>query len=504
LHYQSEGAGILSADKTGHTILFVDCERRRWNLIQTSFDQSAIPAMLEFVPSIEDAHEKIRRWIVDVLFLVRSDCGRDGIDFFRNIKASTRNIGSIMVIPRLDHQLVIQALKAGIDECVPDGDAAIAGFPAAVERVLARRLAAHRASQRADAIIESQKQWMSILDAITDYIFVVDEDRRLLKVNSAFATVFGLQPRDVVGKHCRDLFGSDIVSECASDDGSDGKSRTYEKTIREETYQISIFPLYEGDRTLSVHVMKNITELRRLKDQLYHADKLASIGLLVSGVAHELNNPLTGTIAYTELLSLKVADEAVKKDLTKILDSAERCKKIIDNLLTFSRQRSPAKSLESINDIVDRAIDLRGYWLRSNNIEIIRDFTAATTVFVDTQQMQQVVLNILLNAEQAIAGSGRTPGRIIFTTRLKAEERTVIVRIADNGPGIPEAVISKIFDPFFTTKPVGIGTGLGLSIAHGIVTEHGGSIRVENVEGGSAFVIELPTGAGSFPVKASV
>jgi signal transduction histidine kinase len=121
------------------------------------------------------------------------------------------------------------------------------------------------------------------------------------------------------------------------------------------------------------------------------------------------------------------------------------------------------------------------------------------TLFVDSQQIQQVMLNILLNAEQALIGSGQGNGRITFSTRHKEDERKLVIRIADNGIGIPPKIIGKIFDPFFTTKPIGLGTGLGLSLAHGIITEHGGAISVESVEGsGTTFVIELPTGAGNF------
>jgi signal transduction histidine kinase len=243
--------------------------------------------------------------------------------------------------------------------------------------------------------------------------------------------------------------------------------------------------------------MKNVTAERRLKDQLYYSDKLASIGLLVSGVAHEINNPLTGTIAYTELLAMKVKDDDVKAELKKILDSAERCKKIVDNLMTFSRQRTPSQSLESINDIIDRAIDLQNYGLKTHHIEIVREYDSASTVFVDAQQIQQVILNLLVNAEQAIIDSGQVNGRIRLVTKFNKVTKRVIITVIDNGPGIPQKISAKIFDPFFTTKPVGIGTGLGLSIAHGIITEHGGTIRLEPGEGGGAFTIELPIGTGS-------
>ena len=350
--------------------------------------------------------------------------------------------------------------------------------------------------ENSEAILRSQKQWMSIIDAMTDYLFVMDGERTLVKVNNAFATAVGRHPRDIVGHPISEVFELEACDDETLETVLDsGMPRTYEKKDGDNIYQISIFPLQEINRMLTIHVMKDVTEVRRLKDQLYHSDKLASIGLLVSGVAHELNNPLTGAIAYTELLLMKVGDEGIKADLGKILDSAERCRKIVDNLLTFSRQRSPSRSLESINDIIDRAIELRIYWLNSHNIRIERDYDPVVTVFVDAQQMQQMILNLLMNAEQALTASGRSDGKIRFVTRSDKTSRSFRIQVIDNGPGVPQKVAAKIFDPFFTTKPVGIGTGLGLSISHGIVSEHGGTIRFENaVGGGAVFTIELPTG----------
>jgi len=355
------------------------------------------------------------------------------------------------------------------------------------------------------AILRSQKQWLAIMDAITDYIFVVDEEQRLVKVNNSFAAVFGMSPRETVGRQCAELFGMDILGACAVAAETDESPRTFEQEFGGETYQISVFPLVEDGAQLRIHVMKNMSELKRLKDQLHHADKFSSIGLLVSGVAHELNNPLTGAIAYSELLGMKVTDENIRQDVRKILESAERCKKIVDNLLTFSRQQAPTKSLESVNDIIDRVIELRSYWLRKNKIALVREYDPVSTVYVDRQQIQQVILNLLLNAEQAIESSGQAHGRVTFTTRYDRAGHRVIITIADNGAGVPPRVLSRIFDPFFTTKPVGVGTGLGLSLSRGIIAEHEGAIKVENVDGGGArFTIDLPTGTAAHQVGAGL
>jgi PAS domain S-box-containing protein len=400
--------------------------------------------------------------------------------------------------PEVDEESILRALRDGAHDCVDGGRESYRTYPAVALSAIARSETARESSELAQAVIRSQKQWMSIIDAITDFIFVLDGNQGIVQVNNAFASTIGNHPRTLIGKKIRDVFALDIPNETFLQEIlRDGVPRTYEKKSGDEIYQISIFPLQEKDRSFTIHVMKNVTAERRLKDQLYYSDKLASIGLLVSGVAHEINNPLTGTIAYTELLAMKVKDEDVKADLKKILDSAERCKKIVDNLMTFSRQRKTSRSLESINDIIDRAIDLQSYWLKAHHIEIVRDYDSASTVFVDAQQIQQVILNLIVNAEQAIMDAGQLNGRITLATKFNKDTKRVVITVIDNGPGIPQKIAAKIFDPFFTTKPVGIGTGLGLSIAHGIITEHGGTIRLETGEGGAAFTIELPTGSGS-------
>jgi PAS domain S-box-containing protein len=422
----------------------------------------------------------------------------------RDLAEINRQAPVIIMSTHPDEAAILNALRGGASDCVGMDHETIASYPAIALRAIARAETFQAYAEHAQAIIRNQKQWMSIIDAITDHIYVLDNEQRLVKVNNSFATEIGMHPRDIVGKQLQEVFDRDVPNEALLNDvHRDGLPRTYEKKIDDDIHQVSIFPLQENGRFLTIHVLKNITEVRRLKDQLYHADKLASIGLLVSGVAHEINNPLTGTIAYTELLAMKVTDEETRAELKKILDSAERCKKIVDNLMTFSRQRTPSKSLESINDIIDRAIGLRIYWLRANSIEIVRDYDPATTVFVDAPQIQQVVLNLLLNAEQAILNAGQQHGKIVFRSRADKQRRRVIVTVSDNGPGISLQIATKIFDPFYSTKPVGEGTGLGLSISHGIITEHGGTIWFENNDsGGCSFMFELPTGAG-IPVKQS-
>ncbi|MFN3481373.1 MAG: histidine kinase dimerization/phospho-acceptor domain-containing protein, partial [Thermodesulfovibrionales bacterium] len=170
---------------------------------------------------------------------------------------------------------------------------------------------------------------MAIIDGITDFVFVTDIEHKIVKTNISMAKAFEKNPKEIIGEKCYKLFGIDesrLICKLSN------IPRTEEITIRDQIYLISVFPMKYDGQQLFIHIMKDITEMRRLKEQLHHADKLASLGLLVSGVAHEINNPLTGIIAYAELLNMRVKDEEVKKDLEKILHSAERCKKIVENL----------------------------------------------------------------------------------------------------------------------------------------------------------------------------
>ncbi len=493
----------MSPKRTEHKILVIESSAANRVSLSAAFEKSGTNARVEFTSTPEAALEVIKRETIDVLFVNQAQYGLDAFEIVGSLQSIQRSVPIVMMTQRTDDETFHRSLRDGAYECIAADAAAFDAYPAVAERAIIRFEAARENTERERAVLRSQKQWMSIIDAITDYIFVLDSDSILVKVNNSFAAAIGRHPRDIVGSRIEAIFDLEGPSESSLKAVlNSGTPLIYEKKIGDEIFQISIFPLQDGSRPLTIHVMKNITEVKRLKDQLYHCDRLASIGLLVSGVAHEINNPLTGTIAYTELLAMKVADENIRAELKKILDSAERCKKIVDNLLTFSRQHTPSKSLETINDIIDRTIDLRSYWLKSNNVQIIREYGVLPTVFVDVQQIQQVILNLLLNAEQAFVDVNRASVTIRFVTQFDKSRSCIIIRVIDNGPGIPQKVAAKIFEPFFTTKPAGIGTGLGLSISHEIITEHGGNIWFENVDGGgAAFIIELPAGTGNLTMS---
>ncbi|HTX15108.1 MAG TPA: PAS domain S-box protein [Candidatus Baltobacteraceae bacterium] len=261
----------------------------------------------------------------------------------------------------------------------------------------------------------------------------------------------------------------------------------------------------QGTITSIVAVLTDITDSAVLRDKLVHAEKMAAVGQLVSGVAHEVNNPLTAILGFADLL-MENSDlpETARKDLRVILQEAQRTKQIVQNLLSFARQMPPQRNAVQLNSILRRTLQLRSYDFNSHGIEVIEHLDSELPeVLGDAHQLQQVFLNILNNAYDAVHEVGR-PARIEIMSTKSGD--AVEVSFCDNGNGITEP--GKIFDPFFTTKEVGKGTGLGLSICYGIVKEHGGEILCHNNIGrqGATFIVRLPVTAhaGSIGVAAGV
>jgi len=238
-------------------------------------------------------------------------------------------------------------------------------------------------------------------------------------------------------------------------------------------------------------VMSDVTDTATLQAKLMHTEKMAAVGQLVSGVAHEVNNPLTAILGFADLLMENPEmPESARKDLRVILQEAQRTKQIVQNLLSFARQAPPLRKPVQLNAILRRTVQLRAYDFHSRGVEILEELDEHLPPVVgDSHQLQQVFLNIVNNAYDAVRDLGRTASIAIQTAQV---DSFVEVRFRDNGHGIsfPE----RIFDPFFTTKEIGKGTGLGLSICYGIVREHGGEIFCHNNRGapGATFVVRLP------------
>jgi two-component system NtrC family sensor kinase len=239
----------------------------------------------------------------------------------------------------------------------------------------------------------------------------------------------------------------------------------------------------------------DVTSRRELEQQLTQAEKLSALGQLISGVAHELNNPLTGVLGFAQIVGQdQECPEKLRQDLNYILQNASRCKAIVENLLRFARQQAPDRKPTDLREILDATVDLLAYQFRVSEIEVVKEYDKTSPeTSVDFGQMQQVFVNLLMNAVQAMKAA-KKGSRIVV--RRRAMPNKVRVEIADDGPGIEPEIANRIFDPFFTTKPQGEGTGLGLSVCFGIVTAHRGRLWIESGDaGGACFVLELPSAA---------
>ena len=245
-----------------------------------------------------------------------------------------------------------------------------------------------------------------------------------------------------------------------------------------------------------------VETLKTTQEQLVQSEKLAGIGEFVAGVTHELNNPLTTVIGFAELLQQSQIDAQHRRFLDHIVNAAQRCHKIVQSLLSFARQHKPERKLVNLHELVEGAIGILAYQMRTSNIQAVTKFDPhLPKVMADPHQLQQVFLNLINNARQAI--EAYQPKGLITVTSERCGTGVRLL-FQDSGPGISEQNIKKIFDPFFTTKPVGKGTGLGLSLSYGIIQEHGGTIGVRSKEGeGTTFIIELPAADASASSEAS-
>ncbi|HRZ86322.1 MAG TPA: PAS domain S-box protein [bacterium] len=384
--------------------------------------------------------------------------------------------------------------------------------------------------QALDALSRAADEWNRTFDAMSDLIFIQDNGHTILRCNSAFAAAMGM-PRDaVVGKKCYELVHklSSHWHDCPFEKTkADGRPHT--QAVDDPCVGVPLLvttsPLYdeEGRMTGSVHVAKDMSEIRRAEKQLRNAEerlaqseKLASIGQLAAGVAHEINNPLSFVMSNLSMLQkyleryrqfvgraeallprekieplmAELDIDYMSRDLPKLisqtLEGGDRINTIVQGLRSFARPEMGGEQQVSLNEIIDASLSILMNELKYK-AEVVRDLGQVPPVKCHPNQISQVFMNILLNAAQAIEKFGT------ITIRTYGKDGMAVAEIGDTGCGIPPEHIKKIFDPFFSTKPVGSGTGLGLSIAHGIVERHGGSIEVASEPGkGTTFVVRLP------------
>jgi signal transduction histidine kinase len=247
--------------------------------------------------------------------------------------------------------------------------------------------------------------------------------------------------------------------------------------------------LREGrDVTGAVLVGLDLRTRRALEGQVLRTQKLAAMGVLAAGIAHEINNPLTGVVGYSKLLLEKSLAPEIREKIERIAASGERCRKIVEGVLLFSRQQGGARARVDVRGLIDRVTRIGEYQWKMHNIRIVREHDESVEVMCDPDQIEQVLLNLFSNAVDAMERGGT-----IHVSLQREEDGSARLSITDEGSGIPEEIQASIFDPFFSTKEIGKGTGLGLAISYGIVRDHGGDILLRSKPGqGATFTIHLP------------
>ncbi len=355
---------------------------------------------------------------------------------------------------------------------------------------------------------ESERRFRQLFEGVSDAIMVLGLEGRFIDCNEITLQYLGYNREEFLCLTSADIVHPDFHELMKGNQQKlwSGKSVVFEsmhltKDGREIPVEAKAHQIEYGGEPAILVVVQDVTERKQaekrekaLQQELNLSSRLASIGELAAGVAHEINNPLTGILGFSERLLRKSTDEEIRQGLERIHNEAQQASRIVESLRTFARRREIKKEHLDINDILARTLELGAYELRTGNIDPVVELAPDIPKIIgDFGQIQQVFLNIILNAEQAMTeANGR--GKLI----IKTEERQDCIRISfvDNGPGIPAEHLDRIFDPFFTTRGEKGGTGLGLSACHGIVTEHGGKIYAKSKPGrGATFFVELPAAA---------
>ena len=433
--------------------------------------------------------------------LIARSTAREHLELIRNSGAQPTEIvkgfqaAAAAAVPLRSHGIVIGTLvitdpKEGV--FVPE------------DIRLLSTLATHAAVVIANArffemVRRAKEQWETAFDALSEGIAVVDDEGRVRRSNRALADLLNMPLPNVVGTPLGEaLLGKpnalqDLLVATRRGDRPAPLVARSERLGRAVRVNVAPIPGAATEQSIVVMV-EDVTEQQALETQLVQSEKLAAVGQLVSGVAHELNNPLTSIAGLSEfLLEQKELGKKDRGHLQVIQEQAERAGRIVRNLLTFARKGAAERVPVDLNDVIRRTLALTSYDLKLKDIAVERELSGALPdVFGDRHGLQQVVLNLVTNAAHAVADNPRErPREITVSTWFDGQ---VHLRVADTGPGIPDDIAQSVFTPFFTTKEPGKGTGLGLSITYSIVESHGGQITLEprGPRGGAAFRVDLP------------
>ncbi len=377
------------------------------------------------------------------------------------------------------------------------------------QRIVQLEVAEAKHKRTEETLRQSEERYRTILHEMDEGYYEVDLAGNYTFINDVLCAKLGYAREELMGINYRVYTPEEDVKnvyKVYNEVYRTGKPRRWYPMVNIGKNGIVIFvensilPIRNSEGQINGFrgISRDVTERKRMEEERQQleqkaqlASRLASVGEMASGIAHEINNPLTGVIGYAQLLLQENLPDKIRKDLETINDGAQRVANVIQRLLAFARQYKPQRTYVSINDVIATTLDLRGYHLETSNIKVNAQLAPDLPVTIaDAGQLQQVFLNLIVNAEtemNLVRGSGKLS---IKTQRI---ENNIRISFKDDGPGIAEENLERIFNPFFTTRQVGQGTGLGLSVCYGIVSEHGGRIYAESKPGkGATFIVELP------------
>jgi len=501
-------------------VLYVEDDPGDRELTRRHLERHAPHLTLQLAGTVGEALDQLDAGNVDVVLSDYRLPDATGLDLLEAVRGRELMVPVILVTGSGDAEAAVRLLKAGAADYVVKRSGHLDTLPPIVE-------GAFRWSQ---SVRELRRTTIRVLHAEHDPADVELIRRAFREHGPHFQLEVAWRARDVL-ERLRAAPYDLLLLDYRMPDRSGIEVL---KALREERIRIPVVMMTgQGDEETAVQAFKlgaadyiikresdlpklpstleNVLAQRRLADekdallvlngqrtqaQLLQTEKLAAMGQLLAGVAHELNNPLAVVMGRTALLSEQLAGSPLVTQAEKIAQAAERSARIVRNFLALARQRPPERQRVHLNHVVREAVELLAYQLQIDSVEVVFDLaTDLPALWADLNQLHQVIVNLVSNAHHALRAR-RPPRRVTMTTRVDAARSRVSLVVADNGPGISVEVQDRIFEPFFTTKPTGQGTGLGLSLCRGILEGHGGSIRVESAPGqGATFRVELPAAA---------
>ena len=370
--------------------------------------------------------------------------------------------------------------------------------PELIEYCKKTRHRLHELEDLVTVIAKGKYTWESTFDAITEPVMIVGSDYKIERANLAMAKTAGLDITRVVEKICYQIFAgrTEPCIGCPLQSTIGNNQRSHQQLrhpIHQHDFQAHAYPFVndKGECHSAVMYYRDMTEELRLRQEVIQQEKMAAIGMLAGGVAHEINNPLGGVLAFTQLLLQRHKEGEIAEDLQEIERSAKRCKKIVQDLLDFSRvSKEREMCLVDVNLLLEKVVPFLRIEMRSLNVDLQLELDQQLPpVPAIPDRLQQVFLNLMTNACHAMPKGGK----LVLSSGSESGQGSIWIKVQDTGLGIPKEIQHRIFEPFFTTKEPGKGTGLGLSVSYRIVKEHKGSIDFVTTPGqGTTFVIRLP------------